>query len=146
MHSALMEERLTSETYLTAEMEKLLDLNKKLSAQNDAVMGELNVEKEQIKELIQIHLDYEDELEERWSEIIGNVEEIRKLQDQLWGLTFLRSWLNFLELILLIINTYFNINIFYYLILFIGDYKFPSLKKCRSLGTAPSSRNVKHGQ
>ena len=95
MHSALMEERLTSETYLTAEMEKLLDLNKKLSAQNDAVMGELNVEKEQIKELIQIHLDYEDELEERWSEIIGNVEEIRKLQDQLWGLTFLRSWLSF---------------------------------------------------
>merc|ERR1711935_562314 len=83
MYSALMEERLTSETYLTAEMEKLLDLNKKLSVQNDAVMGELNVEKEQMKELIQIHLDYEDELEERWSEIIGNVEEIRKLQDQL---------------------------------------------------------------
>ena len=61
-----------------------------------------------MKELIQIHLDYEDELEERWSEIISNVEgkvriqyyrvrffvveigliltvflEIRRLQDQL---------------------------------------------------------------
>ena len=72
--SKLMEERLTSEAYLTREMEKLLDLNKQLSAQNDSVTKQLNVEKEQIKELIEIHLGYEDELEERWSEIINNVE------------------------------------------------------------------------
>ena len=69
-----MEERLTSEAYLTQEMEKLLDLNKQLSTQNDFVTKQLNVEKEQIKELIEIHLGYEDELEERWSEIINNVE------------------------------------------------------------------------
>ena len=72
--SKLMEERLTSEAFLTREMEKLLDLNKQLSAQNDSVTKQLNVEKEQIKELIEIHLGYEDELEERWSEIINNVE------------------------------------------------------------------------
>ena len=105
-HSKLVEERLTSEAYLTAEMQKLLDLNKNLSTKNDQGMGEiylyfwvsgfvsmmlqfwlvptwfhlwkvikeLEVEKDQMKELIQIHLDYEDELEERWSEIISNVE------------------------------------------------------------------------
>ena len=33
-----------------------------------------------MKELIQIHLDYEDELEERWSEIISNVEGKHKTQ------------------------------------------------------------------
>ena len=35
---------------------------------------DLETEKEQIRELIQIHLDYEDELSEHWEEIVCNVE------------------------------------------------------------------------
>ena len=40
-HSKLVEERLTSEAYLTAEMQKLLDLNKNLSTKNDQGMSEI---------------------------------------------------------------------------------------------------------